>query len=196
MSLTIYLYITLVFQCDFCNEEPIQGSRWHCSTCLNNSIDFCTDCMISQLYSNNTHPLSHSFIVVRDNNFNSGTISSESSDESEDDQIEAKQFSDNEDSNEETFDNAEASTKQNKIYENIEDDLEYDTEDLCADIEIKTETVEPSCSYVNTSDIVMKCEEDDSCLLPVFKSEDFGTALSNVRTSDFNQFQEDMYQSD
>lgn len=47
------------FQCDYCNVEPIVGTRWHCITCNDDSIDFCTDCVLAQMYSNNSHPFDH-----------------------------------------------------------------------------------------------------------------------------------------
>ncbi|GJQ71123.1 hypothetical protein Trydic_g1027 [Trypoxylus dichotomus] len=37
------LYRHVGFKCDFCDEEPIIGSRWHCATCDPKSVDFCTD---------------------------------------------------------------------------------------------------------------------------------------------------------
>ncbi|XP_019879434.2 ZZ-type zinc finger-containing protein 3 [Aethina tumida] len=76
--------------CDFCNETPIVGSRWHCVTCSMDSVDFCTDCMISQMYSDNPHPISHNFYIYTDdtesqpdsdNELNSGTCVSETGSE-------------------------------------------------------------------------------------------------------------------
>ncbi|KAL3283901.1 hypothetical protein HHI36_018070 [Cryptolaemus montrouzieri] len=66
-------YTHATFRCDYCNEEPIVGTRWHCSSCADESVDFCTDCLLSQLYSENPHPLSHTFITLPhsdDPNFN------------------------------------------------------------------------------------------------------------------------------
>ncbi|KAG5892894.1 hypothetical protein JTB14_006212 [Gonioctena quinquepunctata] len=51
------------FKCDFCDSEPILGSRWHCITCPE-STDFCTDCVISQMYSGTPHPFSHVLAVL------------------------------------------------------------------------------------------------------------------------------------
>ncbi|KRT83079.1 hypothetical protein AMK59_4822 [Oryctes borbonicus] len=67
------------FKCDFCDEEPIIGSRWHCATCDPKSVDFCTDCMLSQMYTDNKHPLTHKFLIVRDDKT---VISTDSSSES------------------------------------------------------------------------------------------------------------------
>lgn len=53
------------YKCDYCQEEPIIGTRWHCNFCITESIDFCNDCLIAQLYSDNCHPLTHKLIVIR-----------------------------------------------------------------------------------------------------------------------------------
>lgn len=34
------------------------GTRWHCTTCPE-SVDFCTDCVVAQLYTETPHPLEH-----------------------------------------------------------------------------------------------------------------------------------------
>lgn len=34
-------------------------------TCTNSSIDYCTDCLISQMHSENSHPVTHKFVIVR-----------------------------------------------------------------------------------------------------------------------------------
>lgn len=41
------------------------GTRWHCNTCSQESIDFCSDCLVSQLYSDRQHPLDHKFVGIR-----------------------------------------------------------------------------------------------------------------------------------
>lgn len=41
-------------------------------------MDFCTDCILSQLYSSDPHPLSHLFIIFRGNGDNSGFACSDS----------------------------------------------------------------------------------------------------------------------
>ncbi|KAJ6640782.1 ZZ-type zinc finger-containing protein 3 [Pseudolycoriella hygida] len=55
------------FKCDFCGEEPIAGTRWHCNTCSLESIDFCSDCLVSQLYSDRQHDTSHKIVGLRMN---------------------------------------------------------------------------------------------------------------------------------
>ncbi|XP_063238162.1 ZZ-type zinc finger-containing protein 3 [Bacillus rossius redtenbacheri] len=53
------------FKCDYCAEEPIVGVRWHCATCRPpGSVDFCTDCAVSQLYSPAPHPPAHRLVAV------------------------------------------------------------------------------------------------------------------------------------
>lgn len=53
------------FQCDYCDEEPIFGTRWHCLTCQDRSIDFCTDCFVTQAQEENHHSVDHTFIGYR-----------------------------------------------------------------------------------------------------------------------------------
>ncbi|KAJ8925475.1 hypothetical protein NQ315_009309 [Exocentrus adspersus] len=50
------------YRCDYCDVEPITGSRWHCITCAD-SVDFCTDCVVSQMYSQTPHPIHHSLKI-------------------------------------------------------------------------------------------------------------------------------------
>ncbi|XP_056635375.1 ZZ-type zinc finger-containing protein 3 [Diorhabda sublineata] len=59
-------YQHIGFKCDFCNSDPIVATRWNCMICPD-SIDFCTDCVISQLYSNRCHPLIHPLAIYQDN---------------------------------------------------------------------------------------------------------------------------------
>lgn len=54
-----------MFQCDYCNEEPISGTRWHCITCENESADFCSDCFVTQAQTVNHHPFDHVVIGYR-----------------------------------------------------------------------------------------------------------------------------------
>ncbi|RZC22673.1 ZZ-type zinc finger-containing protein 3 [Asbolus verrucosus] len=54
------------FKCDYCGEEPVIGTRWHCNTCTKDSIDFCTDCVLTQMYSENCHPLNHNLVSYCD----------------------------------------------------------------------------------------------------------------------------------
>jgi hypothetical protein len=60
------VYHHIGFKCDYCSEEPIVGTRWHCSTCKTESVDFCTDCVLTQLYSDNYHPLNHNLVSYSD----------------------------------------------------------------------------------------------------------------------------------
>lgn len=53
------------FQCDYCDEEPITGTRWHCITCENESTDFCSDCFVTQAQEENHHSFDHVFIGYR-----------------------------------------------------------------------------------------------------------------------------------
>lgn len=54
------------YKCDYCDEDPITGSRWHCTVCTD-SVDFCTDCVISQMYTENPHSIRHWLAVYEDN---------------------------------------------------------------------------------------------------------------------------------
>lgn len=78
------------YKCNFCGEEPIAGTRWHCATCKHESIDFCSDCIVVQLQMPGTHWLTHSFIGLR--------VATELKSEiqSEDDSDEGNDFYDNE----------------------------------------------------------------------------------------------------
>ncbi|KAF5280551.1 hypothetical protein FQR65_LT00302 [Abscondita terminalis] len=60
-------YQHLGYKCDYCTEEPISGTRWHCKTCTDDSVDFCSDCVIAQMYSGKAHPLSHKLNIIRGN---------------------------------------------------------------------------------------------------------------------------------
>ncbi|XP_034232129.1 ZZ-type zinc finger-containing protein 3 [Thrips palmi] len=55
------------FKCDICEEEPITGTRWHCFDCpASTSVDFCSDCVVSQLESATHHPLSHRLEAINE----------------------------------------------------------------------------------------------------------------------------------
>lgn len=54
-----------MIQCDYCDEEPISGTRWHCITCQDRSVDFCSDCFVTQTQETNHHPLDHIIIGYR-----------------------------------------------------------------------------------------------------------------------------------
>lgn len=53
------------YKCNLCFEEPINGTRWHCNTCLDDSIDYCSDCLIDQLLSTKSHSIDHKFKGLR-----------------------------------------------------------------------------------------------------------------------------------
>lgn len=56
----------LGYKCDLCKQEPLYGTRWHCVDCPPNlSVDFCTDCVITQMESSNPHPLTHHLVDLR-----------------------------------------------------------------------------------------------------------------------------------
>lgn len=55
----------MFLQCDFCSEEPIVGTRWHCKTCIDTSIDFCSDCIVNQIQSQRPHPIDHKIVGLR-----------------------------------------------------------------------------------------------------------------------------------
>lgn len=53
-------------RCDLCKQEPLCGTRWHCVDCPPNvSVDFCTDCVVTQMESSNPHPLTHHLVDLR-----------------------------------------------------------------------------------------------------------------------------------
>lgn len=53
------------YKCDYCSEEPIIGTRWHCITCKEWSIDFCSDCLIAQAQNDIHHSLDHTIYGYR-----------------------------------------------------------------------------------------------------------------------------------
>ncbi|XP_046391372.1 ZZ-type zinc finger-containing protein 3 [Ischnura elegans] len=72
------------FKCEFCKEEPILGTRWHCDECMSSgglSIDYCSDCVITLMEDSenpfssitmkpkgalsNPHPLDHNLQPIR-----------------------------------------------------------------------------------------------------------------------------------
>ncbi|CAG9857365.1 unnamed protein product [Phyllotreta striolata] len=92
------------YKCDYCKCEPIIGSRWHCMLCPE-SVDYCTDCAVSQMYSNNAHPFTHPMAVSRgDERYNLGggetRISPMANEESSNDSY-GLELGDNEEENEE-----------------------------------------------------------------------------------------------
>jgi len=57
------------YKCDYCEEDPLNGTRWHCTVCPD-SIDFCTDCVISQIFSESPHSLTHWLADYKDDSEN------------------------------------------------------------------------------------------------------------------------------
>ncbi|XP_071439221.1 ZZ-type zinc finger-containing protein 3-like [Hetaerina americana] len=71
------------YQCEFCKEEPIMGTRWHCDECMSSgdSIDYCSDCVVTLMDETenpfasvnpklpnapkNPHPLEHNLRPIR-----------------------------------------------------------------------------------------------------------------------------------
>lgn len=52
-------------QCTVCGEEPLKGTRWHCTECYN-GIDLCGDCAIAQFEAEiPTHDPSHRLIPIK-----------------------------------------------------------------------------------------------------------------------------------
>lgn len=85
------------YTCDFCNENPIVGTRWHCITCKHSSIDFCSDCLIAQLQMDAPHSLDHKFIGMRI----STEFRTQTDDDSDAEHDKDKEDTDNEHSSEE-----------------------------------------------------------------------------------------------
>ncbi|KAK3924677.1 ZZ-type zinc finger-containing protein 3 [Frankliniella fusca] len=76
------------FKCDLCGEEPIVGTRWHCMDCpFNSSVDYCSDCVVSQLNLTTPHPSNHRLEAV--------TCSESTSNESYDPDYLSQSFSQN-----------------------------------------------------------------------------------------------------
>ncbi|KAF5288261.1 hypothetical protein FQA39_LY04029 [Lamprigera yunnana] len=133
------------YKCNYCNDEPITGVRWHCKMCVTNLVDFCTDCVIGQMYSEKPHPLSHKLEVIRDNASESGFQSDNSSNEStsgsafDSSNKNFESSNNSSDSDIEDEDDADELSSYNDIKE---EDMELDYE--CVNKEIKTETMETS----------------------------------------------------
>uniref|UniRef100_A0AAR5P9A5 ZZ-type domain-containing protein n=2 Tax=Dendroctonus ponderosae TaxID=77166 RepID=A0AAR5P9A5_DENPD len=53
------------YKCNYCDESPIVGTRWYCTVC-SDSVDFCSDCVISQMYTETPHPFNHWLAAVQD----------------------------------------------------------------------------------------------------------------------------------
>lgn len=75
------------YKCDVCNEEPIFGTRWHCVTCNQTSVDYCSDCLVTQVLDpRKRHPISHRFVGIRVVNQTDHSIKQISDNESESDE--------------------------------------------------------------------------------------------------------------
>lgn len=59
------LYKHIGYKCTICGEEPLKGTRWHCTEC-HSGIDLCGDCAITQFeVENPTHDPSHRLIPIK-----------------------------------------------------------------------------------------------------------------------------------
>lgn len=59
------LYKHIGYKCVICDEEPLKGTRWHCTEC-HNGIDLCGDCAVAQLeVENPSHDPSHRLIPIK-----------------------------------------------------------------------------------------------------------------------------------
>ncbi|XP_011697921.1 PREDICTED: ZZ-type zinc finger-containing protein 3 [Wasmannia auropunctata] len=53
------------YKCMVCGEEPLKGTRWHCTEC-HSGIDLCGDCAVAQLEAENpSHDPSHRLIPIK-----------------------------------------------------------------------------------------------------------------------------------
>ncbi|KAL6261636.1 hypothetical protein P5V15_006724 [Pogonomyrmex californicus] len=53
------------YKCTVCDEEPLKGTRWHCTEC-HRGVDLCGDCAVAQLETENpTHDPSHKLIPIK-----------------------------------------------------------------------------------------------------------------------------------
>ncbi|KAI4471288.1 zinc finger zz domain containing 3 [Holotrichia oblita] len=147
-SVTLFQHVG--FKCDYCDEEPISGSRWHCATCDPKSIDFCTDCMLSQMYTDNKHPLTHKFLIIRDDKT---IISTDSSSESISGSMEV------EDSNKD-LGSSELDSDDFEDYVNEELSMSVSQEnEMEEERAIKTEYTDTSIHYENNHDYYIKQED-------------------------------------
>ncbi|XP_036138970.1 ZZ-type zinc finger-containing protein 3 isoform X2 [Monomorium pharaonis] len=59
------IYKHVGYKCTVCDEEPLRGTRWHCSEC-HSGIDLCGDCAVAQLEEENPlHDPSHKLIPIK-----------------------------------------------------------------------------------------------------------------------------------
>lgn len=74
------------YKCDVCAEEPILGTRWHCVTCNKVSVDYCSDCLVTQVLDpRKRHSISHRFVGIRVINQTDHSIKQISENETESD---------------------------------------------------------------------------------------------------------------
>ncbi|KAL6442811.1 hypothetical protein ACFW04_002700 [Cataglyphis niger] len=60
-----FLYKHIGYKCTICREEPLKGTRWHCTECYS-GIDLCGDCAVAQLeVENPTHDPSHKLVPIK-----------------------------------------------------------------------------------------------------------------------------------
>ena len=58
------------FSCSRCKQNPLLGTRWHCTVCQGRSeeyvegVDLCNDCLLME-YQGGGHLLHHKMIAVR-----------------------------------------------------------------------------------------------------------------------------------
>ncbi|XP_029171035.1 ZZ-type zinc finger-containing protein 3 isoform X2 [Nylanderia fulva] len=59
------LYKHVGYKCTICGEEPLKGTRWHCTEC-HSGIDLCGDCAVTQFeVENPTHDPSHRLVPIK-----------------------------------------------------------------------------------------------------------------------------------
>ncbi|KAM0732787.1 ZZ-type zinc finger-containing protein 3 [Formica fusca] len=60
-----FSYKHIGYKCTICGEEPLKGTRWHCTEC-HSEIDLCGDCAVAQLeVENPTHDPSHKLVPIK-----------------------------------------------------------------------------------------------------------------------------------
>ncbi|XP_066600529.1 ZZ-type zinc finger-containing protein 3-like [Prorops nasuta] len=58
-------YTHFGYKCTICGEEPLKGTRWHCTDCQT-GVDLCSDCAVSQIESENpVHEALHKLNPIR-----------------------------------------------------------------------------------------------------------------------------------
>ncbi|XP_043462949.1 ZZ-type zinc finger-containing protein 3 [Leptopilina heterotoma] len=57
------------YKCFVCEEEPLKGTRWHCTKCPD-EVDMCADCAVAQLEAENpVHDPMHALTPIRPPNY-------------------------------------------------------------------------------------------------------------------------------